>query len=96
MDPFITIIAFVALIVSLSMRQITTIAALEAEIASSPDIIVGHAVAGGATVEWHKMAASDIATFQNYGQEMDSSYNPANAATVPGPVGDWLEHLDVQ
>lgn len=91
----VALIAMAAVLVSLSLRQITTIAALEAEIASSDDIIVGHAVSGGATVEWHKMSSHMIGQFSDYGPEIDSQYNPANAAAVPKPTGEWLEHLNV-
>lgn len=90
-----TLIAMAAVLVSLCLGQITTIAALEAEIASSDDIIIGHAVDGGATVEWHKMASHQIGLFSDYGPEIDSQYNPANDAAVPKPTGDWLEHLVV-
>ena len=74
---------------------ITTIAGLEAEVASSDDIVVGHAVKGTSTVEWHKMASHQIGLFSDYGPEIDSQYNVGNAATVPKPTGEWLEHLDV-
>lgn len=65
---------------------ITTIAALEAEVASSDDIVVGHAIKGGIIVEWYKLASHRIADFVNFNDEIDNQYNPGNdgGPTVTG------------